>query len=292
LAAFLREKMPADRFQPLIESLFEPAQVERAFDIHPDSPHDLESGADWLRTVPDGTDIVEALEKDREYHRATSFLARTFLYLAYADIHQLRLTPDQARTRAYEPIVRSEQHLRQMLLKKLGEEFEKSSFSDEEVRRNITPLASVVFSRSRSDPNNIAEEMLRLRRELTPLRERLGEVEQTLESGTRDSELAIARKWKLVFQEIENKFGEGAGRVSVENILALAEAAGKFAEKPKSPGTWAKLLNLPVDIIRKIVARRPTVEIHRLEFPSSVKLQKTALDLFGKVLKEPRTNSQ
>jgi len=289
LGAFLNERVEIDRFQPLIESLFEPDWVARAFATSPEEVVDFQTGEEWVRTVPDETNILKALEKDAEFHRSTTFVLRTFLYLAYADINRVPLTPDKTRARVLEPIVRSEKQLRKQLLAKIGSEFQKNYLGNDEVRRNITPLASVVFDRAGSKPNNIPEEMLRLRRELTPLRDRLGNIEALLDGETHQTELKIVRKWEGVFQEIERKHGAGAGLVTLEGALTFAESAGKVAAKPHNPATWFKPLALPIDAIRKLFARRPVIEIHRLQFPSTAKLQATAHKLFGDLIEEPQS---
>jgi hypothetical protein len=212
---------------------------------------------------------------------------RTFLYLAYADINRVPLTPDGTRARVLEPIVRSEKQLRQLLLAKIEEEFQRNYLGNDEVRRNISPLASVVFDRAGSKPTNIPEEMLRLRRELTPLRDRLRDIEVSLEGASRETELGVVRKWERVFQEIEREYGAGTGLVSLEGALTFAEAAGKFAAKPHNPSTWFKPLALPAETIRKMFARRPIIEIRRLQFPSTTKLHATARKLFGDLIEGP-----
>ena len=233
--------------------------------------------------------VLTALDNDKAFHRGTTFLARTFLYLAYADIHRLPLTPDQTRTRILEPIVQSEKQLRKMLLEKLGGEFEKNYFAaDTRIKRNITPLASIVFERAYPEPKNIAKEMVELRYDLATLRERLSKLDTLLENGTRADELSAARKWNQVFQEIEKAFGVGQGLVSLENTLTFAEAAGKVAEKPVSPASWVKALTLPVEVVRRMLARLPVVEIHGLQFPSAARLQTVANRLFGEILEQPR----
>ena len=289
LGAFFNGKVETSRFQPLIESLFEPDWVARAFTPNPDQVADFEFGEEWVRTVPNKSNILNALEQDAEFHRSATFVLRTFLYLAYADINRVSLTPDGTRARILEPIVRSEKKLRKLLLAKMEEQFQKNYLEDDEVRRNISPLASVVFDRSGSKPTNIAEEMLRLRRELTPLRDRLRDIEVSLEGASRETELKVIGKWKRVFQEIEQAYGDGAGFVSLEGALTFAEAAGKFAAKPQNPSTWLKPLALPVDTIRKMFARRPIIEIHRLQFPSTTKLQATARKLFGDLTDDPKS---
>jgi hypothetical protein len=116
LSAFLNERSETNRYRPLVESLFDPRWVELAFDVRPDGAEDLRSGEEWLRTIPDKSDILGALDRDKEFHRGTTFLARTFLYLAYADINGMALTPDTTRAKLFEPIVQSERELRRRLL--------------------------------------------------------------------------------------------------------------------------------------------------------------------------------
>jgi len=288
LGAYLNEEMSADKFQPLIESLRDYHSVALAFSTTPDGPDDFRQGEEWLRTVPEKSDILAALGRDKEFHRGVTFLVRTFLYLAYADIYRLAFTPDSTRARVLEPIAQSERKLRQMLLEKLKKEFQNHSFgNDINVRRHITPLASVVFDRAYPKLENIAREMVELRYDLAPIRERLRRVENKLADGTRKDELAVAREWGQVFQEIEKVYGFGEGLLSLQSTLAFAESAGEFVEKPVNPGTWAKILTLPAHMLRRMLNRWPVLEIHRVQFPSSEKLQNVVHRLFGDIANVP-----
>jgi hypothetical protein len=285
LSAFLDEELESDRYERLFQSLFDAHSVELAFDIRPDGLKDFQSGEEWLRTVPNASDILEALSKEQEYHRGTTFLIRTFLYLAYADIHHLPFICDRTRAVVVEPMVQSERRLRKMLLEKLEGEFQKNCFSaDISIRRNITPLASIVFDRAYPNPGNIAKEMVELRYDLAPLRERLGKIEALVAEGSRADELDVWRKWNRVFQEIENVYGAGEGLLSLEGTLAFAESAAELAEKPTSLKAASKILALPLNVLRRMVARFRMVEIYSMEFPSSERLQKTANGLFGDIL--------
>lgn len=283
LGAFLNERVDSDRYRPLIDSLSNAYSVYHAFATTPDGPDELQQGEEWLRTVPSEIDVLAALDQDEDFHRSITFLVRTFLYLAYADINQITLTPDSTRAKVLDPIARSERKLRQLLLEKIKDEFQKNSFADDvNIKRRITPLASIVFDRA-SKPQNIAREMVKLRYDLAPMRERLAKVESRLASGSRKDELAVAREWSRVFEEIEKVYGRGEGLLSLESTLAFAELAGKFAEKPSSPETWAKMLALPVNVIRRMVSRLPAIEIHRMQFPSSERLQRVVHKLFGDI---------
>ncbi|MFT4120225.1 hypothetical protein [Bradyrhizobium sp.] len=288
LGAFLGEEADEERFLPLIENLFKPDWVERAFAVKTDDIADFKTGEEWVRTVPDDVDMRMELEKDVGSHRSTTFLLRTFLYLAYADVNHISLLPDETRASVLQPIVRSERQVRRQLLDRLDQAFQANYLGDEEVRRNITPLASVVFDRAGSNPDNIPDEMLRLRRELSSLRERLREVEKLLETGLRSDELQAIQKQDAILKEIERTHGTGEGLVSLESTLAFGEAVGKVVEKPANPATWFKPLTLPVDVIRRVFSRRSAVEIHRLQFPATSRLQAAALKLFGNLAKEPQ----
>ena len=77
------------------------------------------------------------------------FLARTFLYVAYADSYRIPLTSDTTRVPVLEAAVHTERNLRQRLLKRLNERSQETLLTDDfgglDLTRNITPLASVVF---------------------------------------------------------------------------------------------------------------------------------------------------
>jgi hypothetical protein len=64
------------------------------------------SGEDWLRTVPSHADIVRQLEKEADYHRASTFVVRSFLYLAYADVYEVVFTPDSVRAKPLGTIIK------------------------------------------------------------------------------------------------------------------------------------------------------------------------------------------
>jgi hypothetical protein len=127
LAAFLDDKAGEDRFQPLFEMIVSPASVKRAFRPDPDTATDLRTGAEWLQTLPEGTEIVAELEREEGVHRGVTFLARTFLYVAYADARGVALTPDATRTPVLEQVVRAERNLRRRLIEKLGDAFSKTA---------------------------------------------------------------------------------------------------------------------------------------------------------------------
>ena len=137
----------------------------------------MTTGREWLQTLPSGTDIVEQLAREENAHRPTTFLVRTFLYLAHADAHQIPLTPDTSRVPVLETTVRTERNLRQQLLKKLNEQSQAGlltdDFRDVELTRQITTLASIVFERAQPKATNIPKEMQRLRKELAPIRARI-----------------------------------------------------------------------------------------------------------------------
>ena len=173
LGAYLEETEKTTQFEPLFMAIARPDSVSRAFSRDASTERDVAMGRDWLQTLPPGTNILEQLTREEDVHRGTMFLARTFLYLAYADSYRLPLTSDTARVPVLEGAVHTERNLRQRLLKRLNERSQETLLTDDfgglDLTRNITPLASVVFERACPDKRNIAKEMQRLREELARL---------------------------------------------------------------------------------------------------------------------------
>ncbi len=92
------EEDPTRLRDRLIDAIFYPETVERSFAATPDSVHDLKLGDEWVRTLPKDADVVSELRKERDAYRGTTFLIRTFLYLAYSEVNRVPFTPDAVRS--------------------------------------------------------------------------------------------------------------------------------------------------------------------------------------------------
>jgi hypothetical protein len=284
----LDDALTIEEFRKLIEATLDPSHISRAFSLNPDSVEDFNVGAAWLRTFPKGLDIKNALYRETNCHRSVTFFVRTFLYLTYAEVNDLPLTPDATRAAAVEGIVREEGNIRHRVRDTLGRAFPNRFLTDEvELTRAITPLASIVFDRAYPRKENIPKEIERLRTELKPFRTRVQDAEKNLIWATGREEAKAKWKWEAVYKELEAEFGRGEGLVNVDikNGLSTVESATRFAESPTKVSFAIKTVGLPLDVLATFVRRRPAVEIFRLgsKIPSSHSLKKTAYALFGDV---------
>jgi hypothetical protein len=279
LAAFLGNDKPVGQFEPLFDAILGPGSIARSFSSNPDTPQEVEMGKEWLQTLPGGAKIATELDRDEAAHRSVTFFARTFLYLAHADASRLPLTPDSARSPVLQAVAVAENSrrraLREQLLTVADKAFHTDSLGDEfAITRDVTPLAALVLDRAWPNRRNIPREIMKLRDELTPLRKRLSEAEDIFFYDKRKEELKAARKWEAVFKEIERQFGKGEHLLSVSGLLGFSAGATEVAIAPHKPAGWFQLLNLPVEIKRRIMARRTIIELHRLhnELPAKGRL--------------------
>ena len=156
----------------------------------------------------------------------------------------------------------------------------------EDVRRNVTPLAAVVFDRAAPSRASIPQVMADLRNDLAPLRDRLRDAEEPTIGGSIHDEIVARGKWKSVFEEIEKTYGQGEGLLTVRQLLDFAKITSALVDEVHKTSSWAKaLLSLPADMITRLLARGPSIEIfdREQEIPSSTRLLKKASDLFGEI---------
>ncbi len=289
LGAYLREEGNSPRLRDLIEAILSPDAVERYFSPTPDSVDDLELGDEWLKTLPTNANVISELEKEGDAHRGATFLIRSFLYLAYSDVNELPFTPDAVRTGMLEQVLDAERTLRSKLIEKLGEAGTKQTVGDEfKLTRRISPLAAIVFKRSWPRKQNIVPKMIDLRNELRSLRQRIRSVEEELLFVPRSTEVKLSRRWHTIFSELERTFGDGEGLLNLRGGLSFAELVGNLIDDKHKVGGWVKILGLPIEVIQRILARRPLVELYRLRFevPASSNLKLAAHRLFGDNIKK------
>jgi hypothetical protein len=286
LATFLGEE-ESDRFQGLFSAAFEPNSAYYGLTYKPDRREEIQVGKEWLLTTPTRVDLLEQLEKEQQYGRGTTFLVRTFLYLAYADALKITLTPDAVRTPVLETVLEKEDSYRADILSRFKDKWEKyPSRGEVELRRKVSPFAAVVFNRAESK-GDIPQEMAKLRYETEALRKDLQKVEdQALWWTSRDEAIRAERKWNEVLTEIEMNFGSDPRLVTIKRGLNFAESVGGVVEKPHSPKSWIQTITGPVyDIVKRFVARGPAIEIHALKsrLQSPNQLRKDIDRLFGKI---------
>jgi hypothetical protein len=75
--------------------------------------------------------------------------------------------------------------------------------------------------------------------------------------------------------------------LSILVSLGFGETIGKIIDDKHKISGWIKILGLPIEIIERILARRPLVELYRLrsQVPTSSNLRIAVFRLFGEKLK-------
>jgi hypothetical protein len=265
LATFLKEE-DTERFQEVVRVAYNPNEACYALTSRPDRSEELQIGKEWLLTTPDSASLLAQLEQETYASRGTTFLVRTFLYLAYADVSKITLTPDAIRNPVLEAVLSKEDSYRTEILSKFKGQWENYPTRGEvELRRKVSPFAAIVFKRADSRAD-IPEEMAKLRYETEALRKALHKIEdQALWWETRDEAIKAERKWHEILKEIEVDFGSDPRFITIKRGLNFAGEVAGTAEKPYSPKSWIGLISgTAFDLVKRFVARGPAIEIHAL----------------------------
>lgn len=264
----------------LIEHLLERARSERpTWDAHVrlgGAPDEWPEQIRWVRTVPERSAMVAALaEEARQDQRMHKFIMRTFVYVAYADVQRMAFTPDTARHPVVEGIVAEENQFRGRLQSALRSVVAETTPGDKDLLRRVPPLAAVLFQRART-AHDIVPGLVRLRNDLAPLRETLGDLEQQMLFESHDAAIRAVAKWDRAVDEIERNFGLEPRLITGKAALQLGKHLGEAVDNPTSfKSWWAALAQLPAEVISRLVARRTLIELHRLrpELPASERLR-------------------
>jgi hypothetical protein len=281
MAVYYSDSAGPDRYRALIYAT-STSDGECVVQQSPDEKRDLHRADEWVKGLPKDADPNSALQRDGWIHREVSFLVRTFLYFAHASSAKIAFTPDEVREEALEPMITADRNLRQRILTSMREAADKAVLvGDVDIVRNTTPLAAIVFSRA-SDRKDIARQITILREELSALRARLGEAEDSLYWATHDEEAIASAKWNAVFGELERRYGEGTGVVNYRSLLTFSL---ENIESIIDPTKLVKLIGLPISALRRYLTRRPIFEIHRLaqQLPGNQRLCREVERLFGRV---------
>lgn len=246
----------------------------------PDGQEDLESGKMWLKAASNKSAVME----NPQWERGAMFVIRSFLYAAYSDVSGLILIPDSARCTILGTIVSGERQLRSKLLEKMAAGSDTLETPKDVNLKRVSPLAAIVFERAKPDKARIPAEMDLLRAELAPVRERLRAAENKIFFG-KGAEVADATiEWNLVIDELGRHFGNEPHLISLDGILRFGRDLGDVVDSSAKPKAWiAALLGLPFDILRRIIARGPAIELHELQhdLPGAGRLKQSILQLFG-----------
>jgi hypothetical protein len=249
----------------------------------PDRMGELDLGSASLKSAITSRNLLKEILQQHHKLQATSFLIRTFLYLGYQDIKGLVFVPDVVRTAVAANIVANENEVRGKLLSALDPHPKGKSTAPPPTPERISPLAAVVFERSKNK-KQIVPQMVALRAELTPLRERLAKAEQKIFYGKGTEVRDNINEWDLVVSEVTRRYGKESHFITTSSALKLGHDIAEATDDPKKVKNWMGfLLGLPFDIVSRLLARRPAVELHNLlkEVPGSMRLQQGISRLFG-----------
>jgi hypothetical protein len=230
------------------------------------------------------------VDEGSNWSKTDTFVLRTFLYLAYADVDNLPFVPDSTRQHILvSAVVRADE-----LFTPLARELQvtlsdavANSLPGGDIYRDTPPLSAIVFERARSKRGRVVPEMVALREELAPLRERLRRFEYDLYFGTADQAKDAKAKWDNALHEADEAFGSRPRLWSWRGAAKFGEQLGEAIDKPTSFASWSKaLVGLPIEVISRLVRRRTLVGLHRLEheLPAAGRLSETVRRLFSPVI--------
>jgi len=263
--------------------------VERAL-THGIALHELSRAPDG---PPDGFDFQEPDNGKVKQHVARAlrsheqhpmFILRSFIYTAYADVAGVVFVPDVARMFMMNSIADSEFELRAKLLEAMKKGDNKYRGPQNSPLRRVSALAGVLFERTGYRRERMVPELLKLRQELAPLRAKLQEAETRMLYGKGAQTEDVKADWKLVTKEIERKYGDEPHLISVNGVLSFGREAAELSDEPHKAKNWVNiLLGLPFDIARRVLSRKPAIEIHRLhkEQPGAGRLMNAIAQMFG-----------
>lgn len=286
LATFLGVN-DVERYDGLLRYALSPSEADYGIHYRADGVEEIQLGQKWLYTASNRASLLHQLEIEERVGRGTTFLVRTFLYLAYADVAKLTFTPDAVRCPVLDNILKDEdEFLRQALMSKLQSAWERYPTSGyRELRRTVSPFAAIVFERAKNR-REIASEMEILRNELAPLRKRVHEFEEKALWGNRDEAIDAERKWEEILAEIDVNFGADPRLVSIKRAIAFGESVGEIIDNATSGKSWlSSLASLPIEIAMRLISQRPAIEIHHLrsKLPGPGKLALVVERLFGQI---------
>lgn len=199
------------------------------------------------------------------------------MYVAFADLHGMPFAPDTARHPVVEGIYSGEEQFRGRLRATLNRTSAETTPGDRELLRQVPPLAAVVFERARSS-GSISSELFKLRNELAPNRDTIGDLENEMLFSSGDAAMKAQTKWNQVLVEVERNFGLEPRIVTSKAVLQLGVHLGEAVTNPLSLKAWLSVFaNLPAEGIKRLHARRTMIELHRLrpELPAAERLRRS-----------------
>jgi hypothetical protein len=262
LMTFLGEGK-AEQFESLLKFVLSTDEAFYGLNYMPDGGEEIDIGKLWLQTAPTQADLIKQLMQEQNFSRGTTFLVRTFLYLAYAEVTETAFTPDAVRCPPLEIVLNSEEQFRGKLLSELKSSFEELPGSKKLLKR-MSPFASIVFERAGKKRENICKEMEKLRGELESDRKELRKLEDKALYEDNKQAIKSQEKWNAMANELVLSYKSTALEVIVKHISPFHKALGDVTDKPSSPGKWFEIIGLPVHIKKVLETRMTTVNLHRL----------------------------
>jgi hypothetical protein len=247
------------------------------------TPDVLSNQMRQICTAPKRSDLVAALAVEAQQNqRMHKFIMRTFVYIAYADVQRIPFTPDTTRHSIVDGIFTEEDQFRGRLQSILKSVVSETTPGDKALLRRIPPIAAVLFERAQTRCD-IAKELIKLRKELTSLRDTLKKLEHKLYYESRDTAMKAAEKWNRAVEEVERNFGLEPRFIAGKMALQLGMQLGDVIDNPtKFKSWWSAITELPSEVIKRLISRHTLIELHRLrpELPASEKLRKTIRKIF------------
>ncbi len=285
----------------MFTDLFEHAWLTSEFHSFnlPDGPYDYEAGKLWLSTAPKVKDLVGELRKEKQdYARQTTFVARTFLYLACAEKYPLALRPDGVRYPVLKKVAATEGQFRSKLVNTLKERYtDFVPYGNQELRQRVSPCAAIVFERADRDKGNIPREMMKLRKDLASTRENLRKLEGEIFDPSADKGRSASEKWNEIMEALAKSYlsestfrnawlGEKIKRFRRLLGVSLLKDLGAAVTKPTDVGAWIQLiLDLPSEKAVQLLARGPIMDLYRTLTPrllaNPARLNDLVVPLFG-----------
>lgn len=286
LVSFLGEQ-ETSKYDTLLNEVLTPERTQYLLLQIPDSEHEIEIGREWLLTTPSYNDLLDQLIKEGSVARSATFLIRSFVYLAYADVSKLAFTPDAVRCPVLDSVISKEEQFRGRLRDALNEPWT-DGVGDKELLERISPFAAIVFARAGKNKKRIVPEIERLRLELENDRRHLLALEDKILWGTYIERLEAIEKYNQVVSEIASSFSVTHPlKVTTKFILDMSGDIGEVLDSPEKLSAWAKIIKLPDHAIKRFTARGTTAGIHRLmqdrNIPAPEKMRSSIYHLFGPI---------
>lgn len=259
LSVFLRGE-DSKRITGFLGEFINPSNVKQQAQRWPHDPENAEHfsfGKEWLLNAPSYRDLLGQLG-DEHTRRSAFFVARTFFYLAFANIRKYTFAPDAARAAIIAPVLTKEKQFIQELIELLKTSYKPHGMYPE-LESLISPLSVIVYERA-ARKDTILSEAEALREELRSTRDAIYDLEDgALSKGQNQSQKAT-KKWQEILGEIDKSL-KGVGlMISRDQALDLGEAVTEVT----NPKSWFKPLRIPIDVIYRMCNRGPVVQIHKL----------------------------